>query len=489
MKKKRIIFFIALLINSWKVFSKDTVVSTGLTTIAEKMVVENYKNSEPETILELLWQNAIENSVDHKSTVYSLEYANSSYKHKSSLYPFSFRTNLNSSFNDIYPDVTWYTSNSTASATVTKQNPLGNSVSGTLSYGISRNILNLFEGVDSENVGYSHSPSFDLSIQQSLNPAFIQENIKNPEIENLKKNIQIAQYSKDSVEVSLCKKVSNYYIQARCALREINKYQAYLDFYELKIGAAQELLKNSKLSVSDVWSIENKRWEYYEKYIQSVNSKESIELALSDLCSDFDFTSQIDCEGILPLSENEYLIYNPEKAKIEIQIEVLKLQNILTKQNSAPVLSLGGTFSENTSADDSFEVNFIEDKTSLNWSFSLGVSFSEFFSPSKKLKEEIFQNNIAIYNEQLKVLDEQSQNQFTNYQKLIETYQKQIEQIKSILQNRRVLFDDYEKLYKRGTCSLLELKEVCLNVTEAECVYDNLCDYLWLYKWQRSQCK
>lgn len=439
--------------------------------------------------LEHLWSLALENSVDYKSASLSFDYAESAYKNRRSLYPFSFRTNLTSSFNDVYSDLSWYTSSSTANATLSKQNPYGNTVSGTVSYGITRNVLDIFEKVDFDNIGYSHSPSFDLSIQQSLNPAILSGDIKNPELAILKNNIQGAQYSKENVELSVCKTVTDYYIQHRCALREVNKYKSYLDFYDKKIAAAQELYKNSKNSLSELWTLENKKWEYFQNYIQTLNTIENIELELVNLSGSREEISKIDEEENLPSYETYCLPHNPEKLRLETQIQTLKFQNLLTKQSSAPVLSFGGTFTENTGADDSFAVNFIEDKTTFNWSFSLGISFTEFFSPSKKLKEEVFQNNLTIYTDQLNALNEQTENQLENYVQLIKAYERQIEKMQNVLENRTLLAHDFEKLYRAGKCSLIELEEVRINVTEAECMLENLKDYLWLYKWERSQCR
>ena len=49
--------------------------------------------------------------------------------------------------------------------------------------------------------------------------------------------------------------------------------------------------------------------------------------------------------------------------------------------------------------------------------------------------------------------------------------------------------NDYEKLHSEGKCSKQELEEVRLNAAESECIYKNLEDNLWLYKWKRTQCK
>ena len=48
---------------------------------------------------------------------------------------------------------------------------------------------------------------------------------------------------------------------------------------------------------------------------------------------------------------------------------------------------------------------------------------------------------------------------------------------------------DYDQLFKDGKCSQIEMKEIQLNTLESECIYKNLNDNLWFYKWKRNQCK
>lgn len=442
-----------------------------------------------QTQLEKLWNAAKKNSVDLLSAEYSFDYANFEYKKRSSLFPFSLKSSVNSSFSDSFESVTWYPSSARASATLTKQNPFGNSITATVSYGVDRGILNYFaENIGRDEIGYSHSPSFDLSIEQSLMPAFGDCGEKSiPQISLLKENIKTAGYLKDAAEKALVQSVTNYYIQARCTERELQKYKKYLEFYDKKIEAVSELLASSKISVSELWTLENKKWEYYKNYIDALNSRESIALALRNLCGESEEISITD--DSLPQNDTGLLDYNPEKEKIVSAIESLKLNNSIRIQNSAPSLSLGGSFSENTKTNHDFAVNFIDDKSTLNWSFSVGFNFSDFLSPSRKLQKELFQNNLSVYEERLKELEEQSENQKNNYDGLIETYSKQVNKFAEIKKNREKLYNDYKVLYQKGKCSKLDLEEVGLNVTEAESIYDSLCDYLWLYKWMRVQCR
>lgn len=436
--------------------------------------------------LELLWQKARDNSVDLLSASYAQNYASLEYKKRSSLFPFSLKSSVTNSFNDIYSEVSWYPSSGQASLTVSKVNPFGNTVSATLSYGATRGILNYFaETIDREVIGYSHSPELSLSIEQSLFPAIKKGSYQDVQSQILKEKISLSSYEKDITEKVLISNVTSVYIQARCSLRDIKKYKNYVDLYDKKIEATKELLKESKVSVSSLWSLENSRWDYYKNYIDSLNSLENICLNLKALCGEM--TESITEDSMLPTCDTELFDYCPERNKILLDIENLKLEDLLRRQKSAPVLSFESSFSENTDTKKDFYVNYIDDKSLLNWSFTLGVNFSPFLSPSKKLSEISFNNNLALYQEKLKFLDEQSINKKKNYDELINKYQEQVAALSKIIENRKILYEDYKQLYTEGKCSFLDYQEIGLTVTEAECIHSNLSDYLWLYKWMRAQ--
>lgn len=441
-----------------------------------------------ETELEKLWAKARTYSTDLHSAAYSVEYAESSLKYKRSLYPVSFSSNLASSFNDTYENLSWYTTSSKASINISKKNPFGNSVSGGISYDIERKILNYFsKEINSDNIGYSQTPSVNFSINQSLLPAFFQGYIGDPNTGILSGNFRSENFSKDLKEKSLIEKVTYYYIQARCANRLLEKYRKYVDFYDLRIQAAQELATKSKLSLSEVWSLENKKWEYFQKYVETLNEKENINLNIKNLCGEI--LEEISIDSALPKSEAELFAYNPSKESLVNDIELLKVKNILNRQASSPVITVGGTFSEITKPNKSLAVDYIENKNYLNWSFSLGLNFSEFFSPVKKLRKQLYENNLRIYEEKLKDVNEQTENQRKNYEEIIALYESQIQKVFEMHKNRVRLKKAYNELFENGKCSMQEMEEVHLNAVESECIYKNLMDNRWLYQWKRTQCK
>ena len=440
-----------------------------------------------ETELEKLWTQGKKYNSDLYIADFSIEYAISSLENKNSLYPFSLRTNFNSSFSDGYSDLEWYTTNSSGNISVVKENPFGNSFSGTLSYGISRGILNIFaEKIDRDNIGYSHNPSVSFSIEQSLYPAFFQGVKSDPNVELLRKNLETSNYSKDTMEESLIENITYNYIQQRCTLRELDKYEKYLSFYDSKIQAGKEMLNESQISIAELWNMENKRWEYYEGYLTTLNSKKNIALTLKTLCgTEIEVISE---NSELPRDENPVFNYNPIKEKLLVELTKVEIQNILDNQNFAPTLTMGVSFSESTKTKKD-GVNYIEDKNSFDWSFSLGINFSNLLSSKNKLRKEQYENNLEIYQEQLKELEKQNVSQRENFEEIIKSYELEENALEKIIKNKENYLKDYEIMFENGKCSKFELEEIQLSLLETKILYENLKDNLWFYKWKRAQCK
>ena len=303
----------------------------------------------------------------------------------------------------------------------------------------------------------------------------------------MRKNVFIATYSKEDVEKSLIENFTYYYIQERCILRLLKKYKEYIDYYDSRINAAKQMFNNSLASPIEIFDYENKKWDYYEDYIDALNSKENFELNLKNLCGDS--MEVFSPDSNLPDKNKKMFDHNPSLEKIVMEMEILGLQNMLDKQNFAPSVTMSGSISETTDVSKSITIDFIEDKNFLTWNFSLGVDFSDLFSSKNKLREQLYKNNLSTYKEKLNFVREQNNNQLENYQELINSYSQQLHIMYDITRNRQEVFDDYKLMYENGKCSKFDLEEIYLNLIEANCIYENLKDYLWFYEWKRTQCK
>ena len=131
-------------------------------------------------------------------------------------------------------------------------------------------------------------------------------------------------------------------------------------------------------------------------------------------------------------------------------------------------------------------INYIEDKSTFSWDFSIGISFDDFFSPSKKLRQNLYESNMKLYSEELHVLKNQMDNQKDNYSALIDSCVKQIKNVEVIFENCKKNLENYNQLFISGKCSEIELEEVKLKFFDIECIYENLKDSLWLNTWKRS---
>ena len=98
-------------------------------------------------------------------------------------------------------------------------------------------------------------------------------------------------------------------------------------------------------------------------------------------------------------------------------------------------------------------MNYIEDKSSFDWSFSLGINFSNFLSSKNRLRKELYENNLESYQKQLKDLENQNISQRENIEEIIKSYELEEKALGEIIKNKETYLKDYETLYENGNCS------------------------------------
>ena len=397
-----------LKLKSGSVMAMTAIFSVVLLIGASPLEAEKQKPGKSE--LERLWEKACEFSYELHSISQSKAEAQMSLKYRRSLYPFSFNTSLDSSFSDVYEDLTWVPNSASASVTVGKKNPGGNTVQGGVNYSLSRGIMDFFEPADFSNIGYSQTPAANLSISQSLCPFYFQNEWHDPNVSVLKENAKLSNVNEVLSRKTLLENVTSCYIQYRQYLRLCKKQREMLSYHDERVKAALELERKGQYSSSDVWEIENARWSCFSESIGYETSRDSALLNLktvagSDAILELGLNAS---DSVLPkvsdTTPSDFPSGSAETEKIRIQERLLELENILSKQTSAPKLVLSGTFSENLKQKelaDTFNFDFIEDKSNFSWSFSLGVSFDEFFSPSYKLRREKYEGARTLYMEHL----------------------------------------------------------------------------------------
>ena len=435
------------------------------------------------TELEVLWEKGIKNSYEIISSKYSQEYALESLKYKNILYPYSMNSKINSSFADGYSSIAWYPISSGIDVALSKQNPGGNVVSLNLNYGFNRSVMDIFSDVSSENIGYSQVPSISLGVSQSLNPFFFQGLKTDPNILILKENVKLAQCEQATVERAIIENIAANYIQFRCLIRLLNKSEKYLDFYQKYQSLIEEQISSGFAATSDLWNIQKNYWDIYEEYVEYFNAKENVLMNLRNYSKE---GVSVSVSAELPSECFCREEINPYEQLIMLQMNKEKIQNVINNQSYSPVISFFGSFSESVKATDSFLINYIEDKLTFSWDFSIGISFDDFFSPSKKLRHKLFENNMKLYSEELRVLKNQMDNQKYNYSALIDSCVKQIKNVEVIFENCKKNLENYNQLFISGKCSEIELEEVKLKFFDIECIYENLKDSLWLNTWKRS---
>lgn len=441
------------------------------------------------TELEFLWDRAKLFNFDLEVSRKNEKSAFNSRKYKGSLYPFSLTSSLSSSFSDVYEGLEWYSDSSSAEFSVSKKNPGGNTLKGGVNYSLNRGILNYFEPVDSSNIGYSQRPGISLNVSQSTLPFYFQGERRDPNVQLLNESLKLSELETNETEKAMIESLTLKYIQLRSYLRYIKKQQAFMAYYDERIQVTEEMLKKGQATLAEIWELENSKVNYFTDCISYENSRDELISSIKALAG---WDTVLLADETIPLPEcesvNLYENYEafPEIQKIRVQQKMLELQNVLNRQNYAPAIMVSGSFSESLELKDSLLVNYAEDKSAFSWSFSVALSFDEFFSPARKLREETYMENGRLYEQKLSEVKEKLNSQRKNCSLLIESYRLQLEKAEKLRANREAVYKSYQELLKNGNGTLMDIKGLKVQLYEAEVVCENLKDMLWFYQWKKE---
>ena len=439
-----------------------------------------------ESELEKIWESACEENITLIQASRTIDNARINLKYKGGNYPLSFSTGLSSSFSDVYDGLDWYTTGSTGTLTLSKSNPGGNTIQGSINYGITRGFMNYFDSYDVDNIGYSHSPSLSLTVKQSMYPYFIQGQFHDPNVKLLKDELLTSRYNRDNTEKSIKESIAYYYVQYRYYERLVDTMRYYISYYDNLIILTREKVDSGTASASELWNLEKEKLEYCDDLKSYLTNRENL---LTDLCNICGESISISIDADLPQYEIELFDYEPNVEINLVQSDEIKINEILIRQNYAPYISLSASIGETTDYSDSFQINYLEDKNYLNWTFSIYFIFDELFSPSRKIQKEQLENSRRTNIDQLTAYYKELENNRNQFEEYIRYYEEQLEISAGIRDDMNNLLENYNKLYERGGCSALDLEGIRLKIIDSENNCKNLEDMLWYYKWEKTQYK
>ncbi len=437
-----------------------------------------------QTKLDSLIENAKRNSFELKQSRLNYLIALNRVNHKSSLYPASFTFDVLSNFTDSMNSIIQYPSAFSYKTSYLQKLPAGVSLGINLSYDYTRGVVDFFSDITSESIGYSQKPEINFVLTQSLRPYWALGERRNPENQLLFLSLDEQNINLNILEKEIVYNVTYYYIQYRKIKREINNNEKQIQFIKMFLEEIKFEYEKGNISKSEVWKKELELNDVVKVLNQNIEQLNLSKQILIQYCG---FFEEINCDEDLPILDNEKIISDDKINLLFNQIKQPNLEYIVSKQSNAPKLKLSGSFSESTKTQMKFFPNYVDDKTSYDWSASIGFEFSELFS----YKNRLLKRNYNLVMEGIK-------NDIENYifsnglkisknENLIKLYKELKEKTNKIKDNYELYYTSIIEDYKNGNLSKIQVLEAELDLFMINNILKNYDDMIWFYSWERSR--
>ena len=437
-----------------------------------------------QTKLDSLIENAKRNSFELKQSRLNYLIALNRVNHKSSLYPASFTFDVLSNFTDSMNSIIQYPSAFSYKTSYLQKLPAGVSLGINLSYDYTRGVVDFFSDITSESIGYSQKPEINFVLTQSLRPYWALGERRNPENQLLFLSLDEQNINLNILEKEIVYDVTYYYIQYRKIKREINNNEKQIQFIKTFLEEIKFEYEKGNIAKSEVWKKELELNDVIKLLNQNIEQLNLSKQILIQLCGYFE---EINCDEDLPILDNEKIINDDNINLLFNQIKQTNLEYIVSKQSNAPKLKLSGSFSESTKTQMKFFPNYVDDKTSFDWSASIGFEFSELFS----YKNRLLKRNYNLVMEGIK-------NDIENYifsnglkisknENLIKLYKELKEKTNKIKDNYELYYTSIIEDYKNGNLSKIQVLEAELDLFMINNILKNYDDMIWFYSWERSR--
>lgn len=363
--------------------------------------------------------------------------------------------------------------------------PGGTTISSSLTYEMDRHILNSLEELSVDNSGYNQNPVLSVNINQSLLPFYFQGKAKNPAIQSYVNQLRSANNSYLSTVAGVKISVVELFIQLRKLLRNEQMLTNQIKLQSIICESAFVKLEQGSLTQVDYWNYESSLIEYENNLFENKMQLEQIKKELELICGEIDY-SLINNE--LPESNIKLLSKDMTLESLQIQMDELDNNLILTRQNYAPSLILGGSYSYDLEAQKVQELKQAWSKNGeKKWTVTIGLQISPKNITQINTSKAIYKNNVNNLEEQKNIYLINKTEQIQNYKKIILYYEQVQNQKEQNVKKQKTYLEAIQDKYKRGLCSDLDLLQAQLIFENTVSDLENIKDALWYNRFQLSQ--
>ncbi len=434
--------------------------------------------------IERLWQKCEENSEDIFSARQNLEYYRTALNTSRVLYPLAFSLSVTPDFYKNYEQYSDELELGTASATLTQTLPGGAKVSAGASYGISSGYRNWNSTDGYTDKGYSDYFSAQVQYSQSLNPYWINGESTNPAKEKLLLAAATGENNYIQAKKNTYSKVLSLYIQFRRNKRNLLIMEKQVELLHLNLESLKKMHVSNAAFLSDVWQAEKSLGEAKSSLNSYVLEKEEIIRSLSLLCgadlSLFD-------EESLPENQTQLFDTDPFLSNMEIQMQVLKGQFLIDRQDSAPVLSFSASFKETSRLKEEISSRFHDGENYLHWSAGVSAKINNLYGGEDKLYKKKYETERSKYEKQIDDYKKRIFAEKLYYDNLISSYEENVRNAVENETNEKENYEGIKKLYENGQKRQIDVFSAEINYLRQKHALENLRDALWQAKWIRTQ--
>jgi outer membrane protein TolC len=375
--------------------------------------------------------------------------------------------------------------------------PTGTLLELTASYGLSRDML--LDMLPLEKYGFAQSLQGKIGLGQSLNPWWLHTG-KNPYTSGAALRAGIAKSAYNSAVKSALFSCVRSYISLRKAERGRDTLIERISLYDDMLAAYRQMRDSGSVSWRESQNIRKDKWEDEEALFsleQDITTLQSELYRLTGIQA-----ANVGSEARIPLGSPVWSapfvnarmedIRRLEETNVQFQKESLRAGRLIDRQGGAPLVKFefGSSFNlpvqEKGSLNGAWKKDSFTDNILNNWSLTVSVDLSGFFSPLNKRNEAAYLLSQGALDELLQNIHADKEKEKTQAALAIGQLEDHIARLAAIIRDEEENIQGDKAMFERGALTELEYRRSLLEYKSMLTLLENFADDLWLYRFTAS---